>query len=286
MRQLLARLSSHGRGTCWLSPSEQRAWRAFVDVHRKLPSRPACRLQATGNLVHRRLRRPRGPHRCAPWAAALPGAGPSGGRGTQPHVPPPPPHGQTRLAPSHPLLEPRLTGGVLARVVRVQVDEEAVDVAVMDLEHVAPASAAPLRRARPQDPSRWTPWLVPSATRTSPPVPTQLMSARSWLIEWMVGPTSTSTSAISALPWAAPHLGKQTWASSANRSRTLPPLLVVPPSSKACRKARASALRCSSAGVVAGVSSIADPPLSGAFDGQLGVDVEEFGPVDAARVDR
>ncbi|WP_151484548.1 MarR family winged helix-turn-helix transcriptional regulator [Streptomyces albicerus] len=36
--------------TRWLAPSEQRAWRAFVDVHQKLPSRLARRLQATGNL--------------------------------------------------------------------------------------------------------------------------------------------------------------------------------------------------------------------------------------------
>ncbi|GAB3000894.1 MarR family transcriptional regulator [Streptomyces pseudoechinosporeus] len=36
--------------TGWLSPSEQRAWRAFVDVHQKLPSRLARGLQGGRNL--------------------------------------------------------------------------------------------------------------------------------------------------------------------------------------------------------------------------------------------
>ncbi|GAB3000852.1 MarR family transcriptional regulator [Streptomyces pseudoechinosporeus] len=36
--------------TGWLSPSEQRAWRAFIGVHQKLPSALARKLQATGNL--------------------------------------------------------------------------------------------------------------------------------------------------------------------------------------------------------------------------------------------
>ncbi|WP_406498193.1 MarR family transcriptional regulator [Streptomyces sp. NBC_01604] len=36
--------------TRWLTPSEQRAWRAFTGVHQKLPSALARKLQATGNL--------------------------------------------------------------------------------------------------------------------------------------------------------------------------------------------------------------------------------------------
>src|SRR5437879_8371772 len=42
---------------------------------------------------------------------------------------------------------PRITAGVFARVVRVEVDEAALDLAVADLEDVAPASRAMLRLA-------------------------------------------------------------------------------------------------------------------------------------------
>jgi DNA-binding MarR family transcriptional regulator len=36
--------------TGWLTPPEQRAWRAFVGVHQKLPGRLARALQGCGNL--------------------------------------------------------------------------------------------------------------------------------------------------------------------------------------------------------------------------------------------
>src|SRR5918997_4720978 len=51
---------------------------------------------------------------------------------------------------------------------------------------------------------------------------------------------------ISALPSAMPHFGKYTCASSANRSRMLPPVLVTPLRSKALRYSSATDLRCSS----------------------------------------
>src|SRR3954469_15278885 len=51
---------------------------------------------------------------------------------------------------------------------------------------------------------------------------------------------------ISFLPVARPHLGNMTWASSAKRSRMLPPVEVVPALSKALRYSRATDLRCSS----------------------------------------
>src|SRR3954471_20462240 len=51
---------------------------------------------------------------------------------------------------------------------------------------------------------------------------------------------------ISFLPVARPHLANMTWASSANKSRMLPPVEVVPALSKALRYSRATDLRCSS----------------------------------------
>ena len=45
------------------------------------------------------------------------------------------------------LRDPGIAGGVLARVVGVEVDEAALDEEVADLEHVAPATRAPLRHA-------------------------------------------------------------------------------------------------------------------------------------------
>src|SRR5258706_15891390 len=42
------------------------------------------------------------------------------------------------------LLQPRIAGGVLARVIRVEVDEAALDQEVANLEHIAPAARAPL----------------------------------------------------------------------------------------------------------------------------------------------
>src|SRR3954465_9396525 len=59
-------------------------------------------------------------------------------------------------------------------------------------------------------------------------------------------PMSANSWPISFLPVARPHLGNMTWASSANRSRMLPPVEVVPALSKALRYSRATDLRCSS----------------------------------------
>src|SRR5262245_5305977 len=44
-------------------------------------------------------------------------------------------------------VEPRIALAVLARVVRVEVDEAALDLPVADLEHVAPAARAPFGHA-------------------------------------------------------------------------------------------------------------------------------------------
>src|SRR5919112_6714147 len=57
---------------------------------------------------------------------------------------------------------------------------------------------------------------------------------------------SVSSWPISFLPVARPHLGNMTWASSANRSRMLPPVVVVPALSKGLRYSRATDFRCSS----------------------------------------
>src|SRR5918995_1410279 len=61
-----------------------------------------------------------------------------------------------------------------------------------------------------------------------------------------VPPMSANSCPICSLPVASPHLGNMTWASSANRSRMLPPVVVVPALSKALRYSRATDLRCSS----------------------------------------
>src|SRR4051794_5373830 len=61
-----------------------------------------------------------------------------------------------------------------------------------------------------------------------------------------VPPMSANSWPISFLPVARPHLGNMTWASSANKSRMLPPVEVVPALSKALRYSRATDLRCSS----------------------------------------
>src|SRR6187549_3469938 len=47
-------------------------------------------------------------------------------------------------------------------------------------------------------------------------------------------------------PVASPHFGKNTWASSANRSMTVPPLEVTPLLSNAFRYSSATDFRCSS----------------------------------------
>src|SRR6478609_4134681 len=61
-----------------------------------------------------------------------------------------------------------------------------------------------------------------------------------------VPPTSAKHCPIASLPLASPHLGKWTCASSAKRSRMLPPVDVTPPLSKAFRYSSATDLRCSS----------------------------------------
>src|SRR4051812_22049640 len=48
--------------------------------------------------------------------------------------------------------QPRVSGGVLAGVVRVEVDEDPLDLPVTDLEHVAPAPGTPLRYTGPPGP--------------------------------------------------------------------------------------------------------------------------------------
>src|SRR6266545_7112282 len=73
----------------------------------------------------------------------------------------------------------------------------------------------------------------------------------------MVAPTSPNSLPISFLPLARPHLGKYTWASSANRSRMLPPVDVSPPLSNALRYSMATDLRCSSV-IVSLVTVMAD----------------------------
>src|SRR4051812_17509503 len=65
-------------------------------------------------------------------------------------------------------------------------------------------------------------------------------------MDFSVPPMSANSWPISFLPVARPHLGNMTWASSANRSRMLPPVKVVPALSKALRYSRATDLRCSS----------------------------------------
>ena len=61
-----------------------------------------------------------------------------------------------------------------------------------------------------------------------------------------VAPTSPNILPISSRPLAIPHLGNITWASTANSSRMLSPLEVIPPLSNALRYSTATDLRCSS----------------------------------------
>src|SRR5688572_19838966 len=62
----------------------------------------------------------------------------------------------------------------------------------------------------------------------------------------MPPPKSLNNWPICFLPLASPHFGKKTCASSANRSRMLPPDDVTPLLSKALRYSSATDLRCSS----------------------------------------
>src|SRR3954447_7776089 len=80
-----------------------------------------------------------------------------------------------------------------------------------------------------------------------------------------VAPTSPNSCPISSLPLARPHLGKYTCASSANRSRMLPPVDVTPALSNALRYSSATDLRCSS--VIVSVLTAMVSPLSGRGDG-------------------
>src|SRR3954447_895787 len=85
-----------------------------------------------------------------------------------------------------------------------------------------------------------------------------------------VPPMSANSWPISFLPVARPHLGNMTWRSSANRSRILPPVDVVPALSKALRYSRPTDLRCSS--VIAWVGTATGTPLSygGGWSGRCG----------------
>src|SRR5918998_1284112 len=91
-------------------------------------------------------------------------------------------------------------------------------------------------------------WILKSRTsKTSQNLPApQLDVAMSWVMLSIVAPTSPKSRPISSLPLARPHFGKYTCASSANRSRRLPPSEVTPPLSKALRYSSATDFRCSS----------------------------------------
>jgi hypothetical protein len=142
--------------------------------------------------------------------------------------------------------EPRVAGGVLAGIVRIEVDEDPLDLQsrISNTSHHRPAadSGSPARHF----PSACSPWLVPSHASRSVPEKIQLNSEKWCTIDLSVPPTSPKHLPISSLPLAKPHLGKYTCASSANRSRIEPPLEVVPPLSNAFRYSIATDLRCSS----------------------------------------
>src|SRR4029453_16722232 len=63
---------------------------------------------------------------------------------------PPPPSSSRRptMSPAGLAVQPGVAGGVLPRVVGVEIDEHALDQEVADLEHVAPAARAPVGDAR------------------------------------------------------------------------------------------------------------------------------------------
>src|SRR3954464_5722717 len=66
----------------------------------------------------------------------------------------------------------------------------------------------------------------------------------------MPAPKSVKSCRISFFPVASPHFGKNTCASSANRSMMLPPFDVTPLLSNALRYSSATDLRCSSVIVI------------------------------------
>src|SRR3954447_21681833 len=78
-------------------------------------------------------------------------------------------------------------------------------------------------------------------------------------MNFSVAPTSPNIWPICSRPSARPHLAKLTCASSANRSRMLPPVDVTPPLSNAFRYSSATDLRCSSVMVSRAIAT-APPP--------------------------
>src|ERR1051325_2940766 len=100
-------------------------------------------------------------------------------------------------------------------------------------------------------------------------------------------PKSVNSWPICFLPVARPHFGKNTCASSANRSRMLPPLDVTPALSNALRYSSATDLRCSSV-IVSFETATVGYPLSTALDirrhaAQLGIQPEPLAVAAAAQ---
>src|SRR5580765_7712465 len=104
---------------------------------------------------------------------------------------------------------------------------------------------------------------------------------------WLMPPPKSEKSwPIFVLPVASPHFGKKTCASSANRSRMLPPLEVTPALSNALRYSSATDLRCSSV-IVSFETATTRPSLSTALDigrhgAQLRVESEPLAVAPAA----
>src|SRR5947208_13705046 len=88
-----------------------------------------------------------------------------------------------------------------------------------------------------------------------------------------LAPRSPNIRPICSLPSASPHFGQDTWASSANRSRMLPPVEVVPPASNAFRYSSATDLRCSSVICCVATAMLASPLRARVPGRQVGVDV-------------
>src|SRR5712675_1650077 len=74
-------------------------------------------------------------------------------------------------------------------------------------------------------------------------------------------PMSANSWPICSLPVARPHLGNMTCASSAKRSRMLPPVDVAPALSSALRYSRATDLRCSSVMICVATAMVGAPLL-------------------------
>src|SRR5436309_1656006 len=102
----------------------------------------------------------------------------------------------------------------------------------------------------------------------------------------MPAPKSEKSWPICCLPVARPHLGKNTCASSANKSRMLPPLDVLPPLSNAFRYSSATDLRCSSVIVsfeIATASLLSAALHFGRDRAQLGVQAHALAVTPAAQ---